>query len=116
MGCAGPDVMYVGDSITDAPALAAVRGWGGVALSFNGNGYALAAAEFAAAAADTSPALALARAFAAGGAHGVRIAARAWPARAGGLVGIIAERRDVLTAASLAARTSVRGERVARLG
>ena len=116
MGCAGPDVMYVGDSITDAPALAAVRSWGGVALSFNGNGYALAAAEFAAAAADTSPALALARAFAAGGAHGVRSTARAWPAKAGGLVGIIDENRDVLAAASLAARTSVRGERVARLG
>jgi len=116
VGCAGPDVMYVGDSITDAPALAAVRAWGGVALSFNGNGYALSAAEFAVAAADTSPALALARAFAAGGVHGVRTTARAWPARAGGLVGIVDENRDVLTAASLAARASVRGERVARLG
>jgi energy-converting hydrogenase A subunit R len=116
MGCAGPDVMYVGDSITDAPALAAVRSWGGVALSFNGNGYALAAAQFAVAAADASPALALAHAFAAGGVHGVRTTARAWPARAGGLVGIIDENRDVLTAASLAARTSVRGDRVARLG
>jgi len=116
MGCAGPDVMYVGDSITDAPTLAAVRAWGGVALSFNGNAYALAAAEFAVAAADTSPALALARAFAAGGVHGVRTTARAWPAKAGGLVGIVEENRDVLTAASLAARASVRGDRVARLG
>jgi energy-converting hydrogenase A subunit R len=116
MGCAGPDVMYVGDSITDAPTLAAVRAWGGVALSFNGNGYALSSAEFAVAAADTSPALALARAFAAGGVHGVRTTARAWPAKAGGLVGIVDENRDVLTAASLAARASVRGERVARLG
>jgi energy-converting hydrogenase A subunit R len=115
-GCAGPDVMYVGDSITDAPTLAAVRTWGGVALSFNGNTYALATAEFAVAAADTSPALALARAFAAGGAHAVRTTARAWPARAGGLVGIVDENRDVLTAASLAARASVRGDRVARLG
>ena len=116
MGCAGPDVMYVGDSITDAPTLAAVRAWGGVARSFNGNAYALAAAEFAVAAADTSPALALARAFAAGGVHGVRTTARAWPAKAGGLVGIVEENRDVLTAASLAARASVRGDRVARLG
>lgn len=116
MGCAGRDVMYVGDSITDAPTLAAVRAWGGVALSFNGNGYALAAAEFAVAAADTSPVLALARAFAASGIHGVRTTARAWPAKAGGLVGIVDENSDVLTAASLAARASVRGERVARLG
>ena len=51
-GVAGADVMYVGDSITDAPPLAAVKAWGGVALSFNGNGYALAAAEFAAASPD----------------------------------------------------------------
>jgi energy-converting hydrogenase A subunit R len=115
-GCAGQDVMYVGDSITDAPALAAVRHWGGVSVSFNGNGYALAAAEFAVAAADASPAYALARAFAQGGAIGVRTQARTWPAKAGGLVGILEENRDVLTAASLAARASVRGERVARLG
>jgi predicted HAD superfamily phosphohydrolase len=114
--CARADVMYVGDSITDAPALAAVRTWGGVAVSFNGNGYALAAAEFAVAAADTSPMLALARAFAAGGSEGVRTAARAWPPSAGGLVGILDEDREVLTAASLAARSSVRGEPVAQLG
>ena len=49
LGVRGEDVMYVGDSITDAPPFAAVRRWGGVSLSFNGNGYALAAAEFAAA-------------------------------------------------------------------
>ena len=32
--------MYVGDSITDTPPLAAVKDWGGVSLSFNGNAYA----------------------------------------------------------------------------
>jgi len=116
VGCAGQDVMYVGDSITDAPALAAVRQWGGAALSFNGNGYALGAAEFAVAAADASPAYTLARAFAQGGTIGVRTQARTWPAKAGGLVGILNENREVLTAASLAARASVRGERLARLG
>ncbi|NLE21661.1 MAG: hypothetical protein GX624_02595, partial [Actinobacteria bacterium] len=51
-GVEGGGVMYVGDSITDAPPLEAVKAWGGVSLSFNGNGYAIAAAEFAAASPD----------------------------------------------------------------
>ena len=112
----GHDVMYVGDSITDAPPLSAVREWGGVSLSFNGNGYALAAAEFAAAGADVAPVLALARAFASGGARAVREAAQRWRSSVAGMVGVVAEDREVLTAASIAARKSVRGERVARLG
>ena len=40
------NVMYVGDSLTDVPALEKVRaGGGGVALSFNGNHHAIGAAE-----------------------------------------------------------------------
>jgi energy-converting hydrogenase A subunit R len=133
--CAREEVMYTGDSITDAPALAAVRQWGGVALSFNGNEYALAAAEFAAAGVDTSPTLELARAFAAGGPAAARALARDWPAApaAAGptpaaasadesaalpalpLIGLLAERRDELAAASRAARATVRGEPIARL-
>ncbi len=35
------DVMYVGDSITDVQALDLVREHGGLAVSFNGNGYAI---------------------------------------------------------------------------
>lgn len=113
-------VMYVGDSITDAPALAAVREQGGIALSFNGNGYALAAAEVAAASLDTHPTLELARAFARGGSAAARDLARAWPAPsdASGLprVGLISESEAELAAASRAARASVRGEHIARLG
>ncbi len=41
------DVFYVGDSITDVQALELVRKSGGVALSFNGNSYAVKAAQFA---------------------------------------------------------------------
>ena len=115
-GCHGHDVMYVGDSITDALALEAVRRWGGMAVSFNGNTYALEAAEVAVAAADVSPMYALARAFAQGGAIGVRAQARSWPAKAGGLVGLLNEKQEVLAAASQAARVSVRGERIAALG
>jgi energy-converting hydrogenase A subunit R len=41
------DVMYVGDSITDVQAFELVRGNGGLSVSFNGNGYAVCAAEVA---------------------------------------------------------------------
>jgi energy-converting hydrogenase A subunit R len=120
-GIGTDQVMYVGDSITDAPPLAAVREWGGVAVSFNGNGYALAAAEIAAAGRSVAPVLDLARAFAAGGPQAARDLAAAWPAEPGGgvpaaIAGLIERDREALTAASLAARTSVRGKRVARLG
>jgi predicted HAD superfamily phosphohydrolase len=116
--------MYVGDSITDAPPLAAVRDWAGLAVSFNGNGYALEAAEIAVAGLDTGPTLKLARAFAAGGAHAARELARAWPAPAPAadgapglpVVGVIADDPEALAAASRAARASVRGEHIARLG
>jgi predicted HAD superfamily phosphohydrolase len=121
----GDGVMYVGDSITDAPALAAVKTWGGVALSFNGNAYAIDAAEFAAASPDAGVQAQLARAFADGGRDGVAAAVRAWPrpqpgvrpaGRARARVGLVADERDALAEASAALRRSVRGERVARLG
>jgi len=118
-------VMYVGDSITDVPPLRAVREAGGVALSFNGNAYALAAAEFAAAGADALPIAHLARAFARGGREAVLHEIRAWPkpkkgvsptGRAAATVGVLAEAGDALAEASRKARREVRGERVARLG
>ena len=124
-GVDGAGVMYVGDSITDAPALAAVREWGGVALSFNGNPYALQAAEFAAASPDADVQARLARAFADGGRDGVAAAVRAWPrpkpgarpaGRARARVGFVAEEPDALAEASAAMRRTVRGERVASLG
>ena len=40
-------VIYAGDSITDTQALELVNGAGGVAISFNGNKYALRSAEYA---------------------------------------------------------------------
>ena len=80
-GVAGGGVMYVGDSITDAPPLEAVKAWGGVSLSFNGNGYAIAAAEFAAASPDAEVQAQLAQAFADGGRDAVEAAVRSWPQR-----------------------------------
>ena len=78
-GVEGGGVMYVGDSITDTPPLAAVKAWGGVSLSFNGNGYAIAAAEFAAASPNAEVQAQLAEAFAAGGRDAVEAAVRSWP-------------------------------------
>ncbi len=124
-GVEGGGVMYVGDSITDAPPLEAVKAWGGVSLSFNGNGYAIAAAEFAAASPDAEVQAQLAQAFFEGGRDAVEAAVRAWPkpkkgtkprGKARSTVGLVAEEREKLAAASAAARRSVRGERVARLG
>jgi energy-converting hydrogenase A subunit R len=124
-GAEGGGVMYVGDSITDAPPLEAVKAWGGVSLSFNGNGYAIAAAEFAAASPDAEAQAQLARAFAEGGRDAVEAAVRSWPkprkgqpvrGRARATVGLVAEEREKLAEASAAARLAVRGERVARLG
>ena len=124
-GVEGSGVMYVGDSITDAPPLEAVKAWGGVSLSFNGNGYAIAAAEFAAASPDAEVQAQLAKAFAEGGRDAVEAAVRAWPkprkdqparGRTRATVGLVGEEREKLAEASAAARLTVRGERVARLG
>jgi len=45
VGCEVRDVMYVGDSITDEWAFRMIREGGGVAVSFNGNRYALREAK-----------------------------------------------------------------------
>jgi energy-converting hydrogenase A subunit R len=44
-GLAMSDTIYVGDSITDVQAFEAVKAGGGLAISFNGNRYAVGAAE-----------------------------------------------------------------------
>ena len=112
------DVMYVGDSITDVPPFTAVREAGGVALSFNGNRYALAAAELAAAAADTGPTRELALAFADGGREAVlaAIASGRRPPSRCRRSACSPKPAAALAHASAYARSHVRGERVARLG
>jgi energy-converting hydrogenase A subunit R len=45
LGARLSSVMYVGDSITDVEAFKLVREYGGLAVSFNGNGYAVRNAE-----------------------------------------------------------------------
>ena len=61
------NVMYVGDSITDARALRLVRTAGGLAIAFNGNGYAIRSAEVAVLADSTLVTAVMAQVFASSG-------------------------------------------------
>jgi energy-converting hydrogenase A subunit R len=65
------NLMYVGDSITDVPALKKVRAGGGVALSFNGNRHAIEAAEIIVVADNAWPVALLAAVFQTWGKEGV---------------------------------------------
>ncbi len=70
------DVIYAGDSITDIQALEAVKQGGGLAVSFNGNRYAIAAADLAVYGEDATILGLIADAFAAGGKDGVKVLLR----------------------------------------
>jgi len=61
------EVLYAGDSITDVEVLKLVKKGGGIAISFNGNSYALEAAEIACISYGTSPLISVAEAFFRGG-------------------------------------------------
>jgi energy-converting hydrogenase A subunit R len=61
------DVIYVGDSITDVAAFDLVRRAGGLSISFNGNRYAVTAAEYSVVASNASILGMIAGAFRAGG-------------------------------------------------
>jgi len=61
--CSLDCVMYVGDSITDAPALRLVRENGGLAVSFNGNDYSVRESDVAVLSGDTTVTSVLAEVF-----------------------------------------------------
>lgn len=71
--------MYIGDSITDVEALKLIREKGGVAISFNGNTYALKAAEIACISPHTLPLEVLAKVFYEDGKKGVLRVVEIWP-------------------------------------
>ncbi len=71
-GIALSHTIYVGDSITDVEALELVRREGGVALAFNGNGYALRAAEFGCISPSALVLVEIAEAFVQGGREAVK--------------------------------------------
>lgn len=66
-GVALSELIYVGDSITDSEALFLVRAKGGLAVSFNGNKYALCSAEVACISESAAPLYQVAKAFHEGG-------------------------------------------------
>jgi energy-converting hydrogenase A subunit R len=66
------DVIYVGDSITDAAALELVRREGGLSVSFNGNRYAVTSAEYSVVARSASVLGTIAEAFREGGKSRIR--------------------------------------------
>ncbi len=73
------EVMYIGDSITDVEALKLIKEKGGVAISFNGNTYALEAAEIACISPHTLPLEVLAKVFYEDGKKGVLRLVETWP-------------------------------------
>ena len=136
-GCDWGDVMYIGDSITDKDAMELVRSHGGVAISFNGNRYALQSAEYAVVSQDASVCGVLARVFREHGAEGLTAVAVGWQQKefASRIVSkemrdrldqlvsngtifarIVPERLSDLTALSERVRKSVRGTKIGSLG
>jgi energy-converting hydrogenase A subunit R len=71
MGCSLDRVMYVGDSITDVPALKLVKEHGGLTVSFNGNDYSVRESDVAVLSGDTTVTSVLAEAFSRQGKEGV---------------------------------------------
>jgi len=70
MQCSLDRVMYVGDSITDAPPLRLIRENGGLTVSFNGNDYSVRESEIAVLSGNTTVTSVLAEAFSRQGKEG----------------------------------------------
>jgi energy-converting hydrogenase A subunit R len=73
------NVIYIGDSITDVKAFELVKNGGGLAVSFNGNRYALDVAEIACAADDAVALSIVIDLFARCGKEGALELADSWP-------------------------------------
>lgn len=137
-GLSWNQLLYVGDSITDVPAFQQVRAQGGLALAFNGNRYAVEAAEIAVVADTAWPLALLAAVFRQWGKEGVvELARSTGPGGsrylvlpeaviepiARGLKGSTfnlyhrqTSRRQEVIADSAAMRRKLRGEAIANLG
>jgi len=133
-----PEAMYVGDSITDIEALRMVREGGGLAVSFNGNSYAVAEADIAVLSYDTEVTSLLTEAFAKWGTERVMGIVEEWGGairkkaggedpliarlkrldkkRLAGLYAVTDTNRSLITTQSAAFRKTVRGEGIGGLG
>jgi energy-converting hydrogenase A subunit R len=97
--CTGADVsgvMYVGDSITDVQALEMVKAGSGLALSFNGNAYAIKGAQVACLGRDTGIISICAQLFGSGGREGVLALVPQWGRETLHAVGIAEEQLALL--------------------
>jgi energy-converting hydrogenase A subunit R len=83
------EVIYVGDSITDVKAFELVRDGGGLTVSFNGNRYAVDAAEIACAAADAIASSILIDTFSRHGRQGALELASRWPDERSGQIALL---------------------------
>jgi predicted HAD superfamily phosphohydrolase len=101
------DVIYFGDSITDVDAFRLVRSAGGLAVSFNGNGWAVREAGIAVTAYNALPIGWLAALFLERGAEAFEDLF---------IDGITAENRDAISARSGRVRKEVRSEIIGSLG
>jgi len=104
------DAMYVGDSITDAEALSFIRENKGLAVSFNGNRYAIEKAEVVCISENTSPISILADAFSRGGKGKVMELVENWKEKLPLLEVVSGNNRERLISLSEKFRKSVRGE------
>lgn len=126
------EVMYVGDSITDLQALEMVKKGGGLAVSFNGNAYAIQGAQVACMGMDTGIISIAAQLFAEKGAEGVIALLSHWDTEALQSAGVEAGLLTHLAAAEIGEitpdnqalwtkrsqqfRTEVRGVSIGSLG
>jgi len=109
-------VMYVGDSITDVEAFRTVRRDGGLAVSFNGNRWAVEEADLAMICPRAEPILPLAMAFLEGGRDAVE--GRDWAKGFPGCTSEWLDNGDIkeIVTASESMRKNVRGDEIGRLG
>jgi energy-converting hydrogenase A subunit R len=128
------DVMYAGDSITDMEAMKLVRGAGGTTVSFNGNRYAIEAADIACLSPNALILAALASKFREDGPESILDLASGWKTEKAALEDMMKQSmpafsteevslyltsdsdRDELVSLSESFRKTVRGERIGRLG
>ncbi len=128
------DVMYAGDSITDMDAMKLVRDAGGITVSFNGNGYAIGAADVACLSPNALILAALAFKFREDGPESILDLASGWESEKAALESMMKQSlpaftaegvslylisdsdRDELVSRSEGFRKTVRGERIGRLG
>lgn len=106
------DIIYVGDSITDVKAFDLVRESGGLAVSFNGNKYAVDAADVGIMSGDTLPVEEIAYLFKSGG----KTEVINYAPRIKTVTVLTNENRESFAQESSKFRKNVRTEEIGRLG